>query len=106
MRWLNRGGSTSWGLAVAVGAVAFVASYAAQRLGSAWVGEADWTQILRQAHVPYYWRCALAAFHAVLVVAVTGLWVGEERAARWLAVAPLWVPAVVVPAAFAMAAVP
>lgn len=100
------GRSARWGLAITVGASAVAVSYALQRLGSASSGEADWTQVMRQAHVPYYWRCALALLHGVTIAAMAGWAVDHDRAVVALRFAPVWVPLVVLPLALAMVAVP
>ena len=100
------GRSARWGLAVAAGACAIAVSYALQRLGAAWGGEPDWRQITQQAHVPYYWRCALAALHGAVITATVGLWVDHDRAVVALRFAPVWVPLLVLPLALAMVAVP
>lgn len=91
---------------VTLASTTFVASYALQRLWAAWGAEADWTQLVVQYDTPYYWRSALALLHAVVAGAVAALGTGPELAATALRFAPVWVPAVVLPLALSMAAVP
>ncbi len=95
---------------VALGAVAAslaaVLSYAAQRLGTAALGEPDPAAIVASAHTPYYGRLALCLMHAALAGLLVGMPLSEEAAGRWLARAPWLVLAVVLPAALALMAVP
>jgi hypothetical protein len=103
---VSAGRSARWGLALAVGACTIAVSYALQRLGAAWSGEPDWTQISQQAHVPFFWRCGLAALHGATTTALAALAVDHDRAVVALRFAPVWVPLVVLPLALAMVAVP
>lgn len=103
---MSAGRSARWGLAITAGACAIAVSYALQRLGSAWTGEVHFTQVVQQAHIPYYWRCGLAALHGAVVTATVGLWVDHDRAVVALRFAPVWVPLLVLPLALAMVAVP
>lgn len=103
-RTRDKGAPAALGLTLA--STVFVASYAAQRLWSAVRGDPDWTEMIVSAHTPYYWRCAVALLQATLVGTAAGLGVSSELAASVLRFAPVWVPAVVIPLALAMAAVP
>lgn len=69
--------------AAAFGLVAS-ASYVLQRLASWWAGEVPGDLVLGQAHIPYYWRVALALLHGVLVAAILRSAVPVEAARRWL----------------------
>ena len=100
------GRSARWGLAIAAGACAIAVSYALQRLASAWAGEPDWTQITRQAHISFYWRCGLALLHGLTITSLVGVAVDHDRAVVVLRFAPVWVPLLVLPLALAMVAVP
>ncbi|MCA9491162.1 MAG: hypothetical protein KC621_14630 [Myxococcales bacterium] len=100
----DRGAPAALGLTLA--STVFVASYAGQRLWSALRGEPDWTEIIVSAHTPYYWRCGVALLQGGLVGLAAGLGTSTELAATVLRFAPVWVPAVVLPMALAMAAVP
>ena len=95
-----------WGLAAAIGACTFVLSYAAQRLVAFRTGTPDWTGDVNVAHIPYYWRCALALLQAGIVASVVSLAVGDARAERVLRWSEGWVPVLVLMAAIAMVLVP
>lgn len=91
--------------AFAWGGLAGAASYALQRLWSAWSGEVAYGDVIAQEHVPYSWRVALTVFHAVAIGLIVGLGLREGSAARSLA----WVPLALVPVlalALAMGVVP
>jgi hypothetical protein len=89
---------------LALGVVA-PASYALQRLVTAWSGVEDQV-IVAQVHVPYYWRCAVAGLHGVLVASLVGFGLSDARCAALLRHGR-WVVALVVgPAALAMVLVP
>lgn len=91
--------------AVLVGAVAVCLSYAGQRLWDS-VGEPAPGTVLQQATIPYYWRVGFAAVHGVAAATAAGLGLRDGAARAWLARAPWWVPALVLPAALSMALVP
>lgn len=98
--WLAAGTSPRLGLALGCFGLGAPASYALQRLWAAAGGEAPPGTVLGQAHVPYFWRVALAALHG-LVLALVVFGVARGRAAeRGLALLP-WLLAAVVPAAAA-----
>lgn len=87
------------------GGVVSCASYALQRLWSAWGAEVDPSVILAVEHIPYYWRCALAGLHG-LIVAGLCLGLREPEAARLLGWAPRLTWIVVLACTAAMLAVP
>lgn len=60
-------------LASGVAAGVFVLSYAAQRLCSAAGGEVPYEQVIATEHIPFFWRCSLAAAHAVLAAVLCRL---------------------------------
>jgi hypothetical protein len=91
--------------AVALGAAVACASYAGQRLWDS-VGEPAPGTVLVQATIPYYWRVGFALLHAVGAGVAAHVGLSADTARAWLAHAPLWVPAIVLPAAVAMAMVP
>ena len=90
---------------IAVAAVVACASYAGQRLWDA-TGEPAPGTVLHQAIIPYYWRVAFALLHAAGAGLAAYLGLSEATARNWLEHAPLWVPALVLPAAIAMVLVP
>ncbi|MCK6526679.1 hypothetical protein L6R50_03715 [Myxococcota bacterium] len=99
-RWFAAGASQRFGLALACFGLGAPTSYALQRLWAAASGEAPPGAVLGQAHVPYFWRVALAALHGlVLVLVVFGMARGRT-AERGLALLP-WLLAAAVPAAAA-----
>jgi hypothetical protein len=98
------GGADPRAAAALVGALAFVASYALQRLADA-ATEPPVGMVLSQATIPYFWRLGFAALHAAGAAVAAGL-LGPGVAHRLLRAAPWLVPAVVAPAALAMALVP
>ena len=91
--------------AVATAAVAACLSYAVQRLWDS-IGEPPPGTVLQQATIPYYWRVAFAVLHAAGAGMAAHAGLSEQHARAWLDRAPLWVPALVLPAAAAMALVP
>lgn len=77
--------------AVAWGGLAGAVSYPLQRL-YAWVsGEVPYAVIIAQEHVPYFWRVAVAGFHAVLVAVLIAMATTDEQAGASLE----WIPAAV-----------
>jgi hypothetical protein len=88
------------------GGVASCASYTLQRLWSAWGTEVDPTQILAVEHIPYYWRCALAALHGLLFAGLVAGGIRDPEAAKLLAWAPSLTWLVVLPCVVAMVLVP
>lgn len=102
----SREGNSPAAFGVTLATTVFVASYAAQRLWAAWGGEPDWTQFVVRYDTPYYWRSGLALLHACVAGTFAGLATGPELASTALRFAPVWVPAVVLPLALSMAAVP
>lgn len=91
--------------AVAFGLVA-TASYAIQRLIAAVRGGPDFGEIVLQVHVPYYWRCDLAAIHGILAATMVATLLGRDQAERWLARTPWLVLAVAGSSIVAMVLVP
>jgi hypothetical protein len=100
------GRSARWGLAISLAATTFVASYGLQRLWARAAGEVSWTDVIAQAHVPFYWRVGVAALHAAIVASLLGLAFDDLQASRALRWTPLLVSVVVLPLALAMVAVP
>lgn len=97
---------TSWGLAVAVAAAIFSASYTGQRLLSLAMGEPAPGQVVITGHTPYYWRVGLALLHALIVLALVRLAIDNERAEKVLRWAPVWIPCVVLPLALILVGLP
>ncbi len=92
---------------LAVLGVTTVVSYAAQRLWAAAspVGSMD-ASIVASVHIPYYWRCATALFHGLVLGGLAGWGLKAPEAARLLRAGPWWIVGLVVPSAVAMLVVP
>ena len=91
-------------MALALFALASVASYAGQRLASHAWGETDPRLILAQEHIPYRWRVGMSVLHGLVVAAMA--WPLVRDPGRWLAVLPWLTLLTVATAAAAMVAVP
>ena len=91
--------------AVLAGVVVICLSYAGQRLWDS-VGEPPPGTVLKQATIPYYGRVAFSFLHGAGAAFAVHVGVDARSAERWLVRAPWLVPALVLPAAIAMAMVP
>lgn len=91
--------------ALTLGLVA-VASYAGQRLWSAYTGVEGLGVVVRQVHIPYFWRCDLALLHGLMGAALVGFGLDEAGGRRLMAAGPWLVLVVVLPSAVAMVLVP
>lgn len=94
----------AWVAAVALAGSGAMASYVLQRLIDAG-SEPPIGAVLAQAHVPYYWRMAVALLHG-LTLAALSLGLPQAWRARLLHWAPLWVAALALVCVVAMLAVP
>lgn len=66
-------------LAAAVLGLVTATSYVAQRLLAG--DDAPASAVIAQEHIPYYWRCALALLHGVLLASIVGLGVRDPAPA-------------------------
>ncbi len=95
---------TPWVAAIALLGSGATASYVVQRLIDAG-SEPPIGTVLAQAHIPYYWRMAVALLHG-LVLAALSLGLPEAWRGRLLHAAPIWVPALCLLTLLTMLAVP
>lgn len=79
-------------------------SYVLQRLIDAG-SEPPIGTVLAQAHIPYYWRMAVALLHGLMLAGLS-LGLPQPWRTRILDAAPWWVGALVLGALIAMLAVP
>ena len=83
-----------------------VASYAAQRLASHFLGEVPASAIVEQAHIPFFWRVAVSLLHGGIAALLVGFGLREQTASRVVKRLPLLLWPILLLAGIAMVLVP
>jgi len=99
---VTRRRAVAWALLGLTAAV----SYAVQTLYAGWTSTGDIALPIATAHIPFYWRFALALFQGLLVGSIAFLGLSERDCQRILDRIPVLAPALILPLAGLMLVFP